>query len=55
MQAAFDIDGMPVMAWRAIYPENIRDHALAKLVDRDKPGPPVRASHENRWIEGDAG
>ena len=52
LQTGIDIDGMPVVAWRGIYPENIRDLALVKLGDWDKPGIPLRVSHENWYIEG---
>jgi len=52
VQTALDIDGMPVLAWRNIYPENVRDHALLKLDDWNQPGPVRRASHENWHIEG---
>jgi len=40
---AMDIDGYPVIAWRNIYDNNIRDHALVKL---DGKMAPVRLSHE---------
>lgn len=39
---ATDTDGVPVFAWRHIYDNNIRDHALLKLG-----GKPVRLSHDN--------
>ena len=52
VQTDMDRDGMPVMTWRNIYPENIRDPALVKLSDWDKPGTPIRAGHENWYIEG---
>jgi len=52
VQADMDADGKPVMAWRGIFPENIRDHALVKLDDWDKPGVPLRVSHENWYVEG---
>lgn len=52
LQAAIDIDGLPLIVWRNVYPENIRDHALLKFADWDKPGRPVRVTHENWHIEG---
>jgi len=41
---ATDTDGYPVIAWRHIFDNNIRDHALVKL---DGKMAPVRLSHEN--------
>lgn len=52
LQTAIDIDDLPVVVWRHIYPENIRDHALVKFMDWDKPGKINRISHENWKIEG---
>ncbi len=52
LQTAIDVDGIPAMAWRNIYPENIRDHALIKLNDWNVPGKPVRVSHDHWYIEG---
>lgn len=41
---AVDTDDFPVVIWRHIYGDNIRDHALVKL---DGKMEPVRLSHEN--------
>lgn len=41
---AVDTDDHPVVTWRHIYDNNIRDHALVKL---DGKMAPVRVSHEN--------
>lgn len=40
---AMDSDDYPVIAWRHVYDNNIRDHALVKLDGRMEP---VRLSHE---------
>lgn len=42
---AVDTDGVPVIAWRHIFGQNERDHALARLDDDPRP---ERLSHE-RW------
>ena len=41
---AIDTDDYPVIAWRHVYDNNIRDHALVKL---DGKMAPLRLSHEN--------
>jgi len=41
---ALDNDGVPVVVWRHIFDNNIRDHAVVKL---DAQTRPVRMSHEN--------
>lgn len=49
---AMDKDQLPVILWRNIYGDNIRDHALVKFTGREQAGIPVRASHDNWHIEG---
>ncbi len=49
---AIDTDQLPVMLWRTIYGDNIRDHALVKFTGRNQAATPVRASHDNWRIEG---
>ncbi len=45
---AMDRDGVPVIAWRHVYEDNIRDHALARL---DGTSAPIRASHDNWHVK----
>ena len=45
---AIDRDGVPVIAWRHVYDDNIRDHALARL---DGKSAPVRASHDHWQVK----
>lgn len=47
----FDSDGLPVIMWRNIYGDHIRDHALVKFNGRSSPGTPVRVSHDQWRIE----
>ena len=48
---AIDRDGLPVILWRHIYNDNIRDHALVKLSAPDRPGEPVRVSYDQWWVD----
>jgi len=48
---AFDRDGLPVILWRHIYGDNIRDHALVRLLAPDEPGEPVRVSYDQWWVD----
>lgn len=48
---AIDRDGLPVILWRHIYGDNIRDHALVNLLAPDRPGEPVRVSYDQWWID----
>lgn len=48
---AFDNDRLPVVMWRHIYGDNIRDHALVKFIDRTTAGTPVRVSHDQWHVE----
>ncbi len=49
-----DSDGQVVALWRHVYPVNIRDHAIARVIAEDLPikGQPVRASDDDWLIDG---
>ena len=49
-----DPDGQVVALWRHVYPVNIRDHAIARVIAEDLPikGQPVRASDDDWLIDG---
>lgn len=46
-----DRDQLPVVAWRHIYGDNIRDHAWFKFRAAGQAGTPVRLSHDNWQVE----
>lgn len=46
-----DPDGLPVLMWRHVYGDNIRDHALVRFRSPDKPDIPVRVSNEQWQID----
>lgn len=48
---ALGADGLPVIAWRHIYDDNIRDHALVRFDKPDTPATSVRLSHDHWRIE----
>lgn len=48
---AIDNDGLPVIVWRNIYDENTRDHGIVKFVGPDKPGKPIRLSHDGWHVD----
>lgn len=48
---AMDEHQLPVVMWRNIYGDNIRDHALARFSDRTTPKAPLRVSHDNWQVE----
>lgn len=52
MAMAFDKRGLPVIAWRHIYGDNIRDHAIVNFKSRQEPSEPNRLSHDNWQING---
>ena len=52
MSMAFDQDQLPVIAWRHIYGDNIRDHSIVRFKDRSTPLQPIRLSHDNWKING---
>ncbi|MGH8652786.1 MAG: hypothetical protein ACREYE_11735 [Gammaproteobacteria bacterium] len=45
---AMDVDDTPVIAWRHVFENSVRDHALVRLDGKAKPS---RFSHENWQIE----
>jgi hypothetical protein len=47
----FDTDGKPVLITRFIYPDNVRDHGLAKPVDGSAEWPATRATNDGWKIE----
>ena len=47
-----DKDGLPVILWRHIFDKNTRDHALVKLIDKDRVGNIRRASFDNWKVDG---
>lgn len=52
MSMAFDRDHLPVIAWRHIYGDNIRDHSIVRFKDNSTPLQPTRLSHDNWKING---
>lgn len=48
---ALDVDNLPVMMWRHVFPGNIRDHALLKFTDWQTPENVLRVSQENWQID----
>lgn len=48
---AIDVDQLPVIVWRHIYGDNIRDHALVKFKKTDQAGEVIRVSHDNWKID----
>lgn len=48
---AIDNDQLPVVLWRHIFGDNIRDHALVKFDSRMKVGEIVRVSHDQWQID----
>lgn len=49
---AIDHDQLPVIVWRHIFDDNIRDHGIVKFTNRDQAGSPTRLSHDNWKVEG---
>jgi hypothetical protein len=49
---AMDNDQLPVIVWRHIFDDNIRDHGIVKFIQRDQAGTPIRLSHDNWKVEG---
>jgi len=52
MAMAFDNRGLPVIAWRHIYGDNIRDHSIVNFKDRFTCKTPNRLSYDNWQIDG---
>ncbi|MDH5388973.1 MAG: glycoside hydrolase [Gammaproteobacteria bacterium] len=48
---AIDNDQLPVVLWRHIFGDNIRDHALVKFDSQLKSGKVVRVSHDQWQVE----
>ena len=48
---AIDTDQLPVVLWRHIFGDNIRDHALVKFDSRMKAGKVVQVSHDQWQVE----
>jgi BNR/Asp-box repeat. len=48
---ALDVDNLPVVMWRHVFPGNIRDHAVLKFSDWHTPGTLQRASQDNWQID----
>ena len=52
MSMAFDQNDYPVIAWRHIYGDNIRDHSIVSFKNRLEPRQPDRLSNDNWKIDG---
>lgn len=52
MTMDFDQRDFPVIAWRHIYGDNIRDHSIVSFDNRLKPRIPDRLSNDNWMIDG---
>lgn len=50
--AALDVDGRPVVLARFVYPGNIRDHGMFKLIDDRSANAPWRVTYDDWKIEG---
>jgi hypothetical protein len=48
---ALDGHGLPVIAWRHIFGDNVRDHALVRFTDPFTPAIPLRLSHDQWRVE----
>jgi len=48
----FDKRDFPVISWRNIYGDNIRDHSIVSFENRLKPRKPDRLSHDNWKLDG---
>ncbi|QPK64226.1 exo-alpha-sialidase [Methylomonas sp. LL1] len=48
---ALDLDNLPVVIWRHVFPGGIRDHALIKFENWQTPGELRQLSHENWKID----
>lgn len=51
LQTALDANDLPAVMWRHIFPGGIRDHALLRFRDWNRPGDLARASFENWKID----
>lgn len=52
MAIDIDINDLPVIAWRHIYGDNIRDHSIVNFIDINTPSPPKRLSNDQWEITG---
>lgn len=52
MTMDFDQRDFPVIAWRHIYGDNIRDHSIVNFKNRLEPNAPTRLSKDNWKIDG---
>ncbi|MFO8155673.1 MAG: sialidase family protein [Pseudomonadota bacterium] len=48
---ALDEQGLPVVVWRHIYGDNIRDHGLVRFEDSTTPAEPIRLSHDQWQVD----
>ncbi|MDH5612992.1 MAG: glycoside hydrolase [Gammaproteobacteria bacterium] len=48
---AIDKDQLPVVLWRHIFGDNVRDHAMVKFDSQMKPGEVLRVSHDQWQVE----
>ncbi|MCW8899632.1 MAG: glycoside hydrolase [Gammaproteobacteria bacterium] len=49
---AIDTDQLPVIVWRHIFGDNIRDHGIVKFTQQNQPGEMKRLSYDKWHIEG---
>lgn len=49
---AIDTDQLPIIVWRHIFGDNIRDHGIVKFTKRNQPGEMKRLSYDKWYIEG---
>lgn len=49
---AMDTDQLPVIVWRHIFGDNIRDHGIVKFSQQNQPGEMKRLSYDKWHIEG---
>lgn len=52
MAIDFDKNDLPVIAWRHVYGDHIRDHAIVSFTDTHTPSAPQRMSHDEWKING---
>lgn len=52
MAISFDKNDLPVIAWRHIYNDNIRDHAIVSFESSNQPSSPQRMTHDQWYVKG---
>lgn len=52
MAIDIDINDLPVIAWRHIYDDNIRDHSIVSFIDSNTPSKPKRLSNDQWKMKG---